>query len=84
MHKKDFEDQFMSFFKFKCGALSLISLSLSLYWSHRVFLEHSSLEQRKGKARKGKERKAWKGKEKQARIKEMKVGSSSFSRNTCR
>jgi len=30
MHKKASKDQFMAFFKFKFGALSLFSLSLSL------------------------------------------------------
>jgi len=76
MHKKASEDQLVAFVKLKFGALSLLSLSHSLSWSLRVFLEHSSLEERKGKARKGKER--------QARNKERKAGSNNFNRNTCR
>jgi len=49
MHKMVYPDQFMGFVKFKFWDLSLFSVYVSLSWSLRVFLEHSSLEQGKGK-----------------------------------
>ena len=49
--KKAYEDQFVTFFLFSFGALSLFSLSHTL--GHRVFLEHSSFGARQGKASKG-------------------------------
>ena len=69
MHKKAYEDQFMAFVS-SILEMSHYSLSFSLSWSLRVVLEHSSLEQRKGKERKGKEKKA-RIKERKARPKQL-------------
>jgi len=38
IHKKAYEDHFLTFYQFNFGAISLFSLSYS--WRIRVFLEH--------------------------------------------
>ena len=77
INKKAYEYQFVTFCQFSFGALSLFSLSHS--WTLRVFLENSSFGEMKGKTSNGRTRKGRK-----VKIKQGRVGSSGFSRNTCK
>jgi len=66
MHKKASEDQFMAFVKFKFGALSLFSLSLT--FDHLEF-SWRTLTLDQGRKRKQMEMKASKDQVKESRIK---------------
>jgi len=75
MHKKASKDQYMAFVSSSLE-LSHYSLSQSLSWSLRVFLEHSSFGSRKEKRGKGKEDKqgSRKGKQDQEALVGILVG----------
>ena len=71
IHKKASKDKLVTFFSFQVWiSLIILSLSLSLTQSLRVFLEHSSLDQ-------GKESKERKGKSSKDQGKESKTQAAS-------